>query len=148
MAMTPRRQRMVLAALVLAGVTVSTILAVKAFRENLSFYLSPSQIAAGEASDARRIRLGGMVAEESVQREEGSLTVEFVITDYAQSIPVSYTGVLPDLFQEGKGVVVQGHFAAGDRFVADEVLAKHDENYMPPEVAEAVERAHAERATP
>lgn len=139
--MTPRRRRMLLVGLVLAGVAVSTVLALRAFNENLLYFFSPSQVVAGEAPSERSFRLGGMVLEDSVVREEGSLTVEFVVTDYAHSVPVRYTGVLPDLFEEGKGVVTRGRFAASGEFVAEEVLAKHDENYMPPEVTDALVRA-------
>jgi cytochrome c-type biogenesis protein CcmE len=140
--MTPqRRRRMWLLGLVLAGVTVSAVLALQAFRQNLLYFFSPSQIAAGEAPAERSFRLGGMVVKDSVKREPGSLTVEFVVTDFANSVPVRYTGVLPDLFKEGQGVVTLGRFDGGGEFVAEEVLAKHDENYMPPEVAAALERA-------
>jgi cytochrome c-type biogenesis protein CcmE len=129
---------MMLIGLVLAGVVVSATLALRAFRENLVYFFSPTQVAAGEAPD-RAFRLGGMVVEKSVEREPGSLTVRFVLTDFAKTVPVSYTGLLPDLFREGQGIVAIGRLQ-GDTFVADEVLAKHDENYMPPEVAEALAR--------
>jgi cytochrome c-type biogenesis protein CcmE len=139
--MTPRRQRMALIAAVVAGVAVSVALALVAFRENVLLFFSPTEVVAGEAPVERGFRLGGMVAEGSVAREEGSLTVEFVVTDFAHSIPVSYTGLLPDLFGEGQGVVARGRLNPDGSFDAEEVLAKHDENYMPPEVAEALERA-------
>ncbi len=140
--MTPtRRRRMVLIGLVLGGVVVSSALALRAFQENIMYFFSPTQVAEGEAPDERRFRLGGMVLEESVERESGSMSVSFVVTDYANEVPVTYTGVLPDLFQEGKGVVAHGHLDASGRFTADEVLAKHDENYMSPEVADAMARA-------
>ncbi len=142
--MTPRRQRMALIAAVVAGVAVSVALALVAFRENVLLFFSPTEVVAGEAPTERGFRLGGMVAEGSVSREEGSLTVEFVVTDFANSIPVSYTGLLPDLFGEGQGVVARGQLNTDGSFDAEEVLAKHDENYMPPEVAEALERAHPE----
>ena len=138
--MTPRRQRMALIAAVVAGVAVSVALALVAFRENVLLFFSPTEVVAGEAPTERGFRLGGMVAEGSVSREEGSLTVEFVVTDFANSIPVSYTGLLPDLFDEGQGVVARGRLKPDGSFDAEEVLAKHDENYMPPEVAEALER--------
>lgn len=138
--MTPRRQRMLLISLVLAGVAVAATFAFRAFQENLLYFFSPSQIAAGETPQ-RVFRLGGMVLDESFKREPGSLTVRFVVTDYAHSIPVRYTGVLPDLFKEGQGVVVRGELGHDGEFVAEEVLAKHDENYMPPEVAEALAKA-------
>ncbi|NNC63934.1 MAG: cytochrome c maturation protein CcmE [Gammaproteobacteria bacterium] len=141
--MTPRRQRMVLIGLVVAGVAVSAALALQAFRENVLFFFSPTEVVAGDAPVERGFRLGGMVADGSVAREEGSLTIDFVVTDFANSIPVSYTGVLPDLFGEGQGVVVRGQMSDNGSFTAEEVLAKHDENYMPPEVAEALERGRA-----
>ncbi len=139
--MTPRRQRMFLIGLVVAGVALSAGLALRAFQENLLFFFSPSQVVAGEAPDSRAFRLGGMVVEDSVEREPGSLTMSFVVTDYVHSLPVSYTGVLPDLFGEGQGVVVRGRLESGGGFLAEEVLAKHDENYMSPEVADALARA-------
>ena len=135
--MTPRRQRMILVAAVVAGVIVAVTLAFKAFQENLLYFFSPTQVAAGEAPQ-REFRLGGMVVENSVSREPGSLTVQFVLTDFGREVPVSYTGVLPDLFREGQGIVARGQLDANGTFVAKEVLAKHDENYMPPEVAEAI----------
>jgi len=141
--MTPRRQRMVLIGLVVAGVAVSAGLALQAFRENVLFFFSPTEIVAGDAPVERGFRIGGMVADGSVAREEGSLTVSFVVTDFAHSVPVNYTGVLPDLFGEGQGVVARGSLNDDGSFTAEEVLAKHDENYMPPEVAEALERGRA-----
>ncbi len=134
---------MVLIGLVVAGVAVSAALALQAFRENVLFFFSPTEVVAGDAPVERGFRLGGMVADGSVAREEGSLTIDFVVTDFANSIPVSYTGVLPDLFGEGQGVVVRGQMSDNGSFTAEEVLAKHDENYMPPEVAEALERGRA-----
>jgi cytochrome c-type biogenesis protein CcmE len=139
--MTPRRQRTLLVGLVVTGVAVSAGLALRAFQENLLFFLSPTQVAAGEAPDSRTFRMGGMVVEDSVEREPGSLTLSFVVTDYVHSLPVSYTGVLPDLFGEGQGVVVRGRLQPDGEFLAEEVLAKHDENYMSPEVADALARA-------
>jgi cytochrome c-type biogenesis protein CcmE len=138
--MKARTQRMLLIGLVLAGMVLAAAFAYRAFQENLLYFFSPSQIAAGEAPD-RVFRLGGMVVKESLSREPGSLTVNFVVTDNVHSIPVSYTGVLPDLFVEGQGVVVRGRLGREGGFVAEEVLAKHDENYMPPEVAEALAKA-------
>lgn len=135
--MTPRRrQRLLLVGLAVAGVAVAVTFSLRAFRENLTYFFSPTQVAAGEAP-ARTFRLGGLVLENSVQREPGSLTVRFVVSDFAHDVPVEYTGVLPDLFKEGKGVVVRGRLGAG-KFVAEEVIAKHDENYTPPEVADAL----------
>ncbi len=132
---------MALIGLVIAGVAVSAGLALKAFQENLLFFFSPTQVVAGEAPGSRAFRLGGMVVEDSVERKPGSLTLNFVVTDFANSLPVRYTGVLPDLFGEGQGVVVRGRLAADGGFLAEEVLAKHDENYMSPEVADALARA-------
>jgi len=139
--MTPRRRRMLLVGMVLAGVVVSATLALRAFNENLLYFFSPTQVVAGEAPTERSFRLGGMVLEDSIQRAEGSLTISFVVTDFANSVPVTYTGLLPDLFQEGQGVVTRGSFDGNGQFVAEEVLAKHDENYMPPEVADALAAA-------
>ncbi len=139
--MKPRRRRLVLVGLVVVGVALSAGLALRAFQENLLFFFSPTQVAIGEAPTARAFRLGGMVVEDSIKREPGSLTMSFVLTDYAHSMPVSYTGVLPDLFGEGQGVVARGQLRADGSFVADEVLAKHDENYMSPEVADALAAA-------
>ena len=144
--MTPRRQRMLLIGLVVAGVALSAALALRAFQENLLFFFSPTQVVAGEAPDARLFRLGGMVVEDSVSRDPGSLTMSFVVTDYAHSVPVSYTGVLPDLFGEGQGVVAHGRLTPNGNFIAEEVLAKHDENYMPPEVADAIAQAQENTA--
>jgi cytochrome c-type biogenesis protein CcmE len=137
---------MLLIGLVLAGVTVSVGLALRAFQENLLYFFSPSQIVAGQAPQERSFRLGGMVLEDSVEREPGTLTVKFVVTDFAHSIPVRYDRLLPDLFQEGKGVVALGRLDADGAFIAEDVLAKHDENYMPPEVAAALERARGAKA--
>ncbi len=136
--MTPRRQRMTLIALVLAGVAVAAGFALQAFQENLLYFYNPSQVMAGEAPGGRAFRLGGMVAADSVTREPGSMTVSFVVTDFAQDVRVNYTGVLPDLFREGQGVVARGQLGPDGQFVAEEVLAKHDENYMPPEVADSL----------
>ena len=144
--MRPRRQRLVLIGLVIVGVALSAGLALRAFQENLLFFFSPSQVVAGEAPDSRTFRLGGMVAEDSLEREPGSLTLSFVVTDYVHSLPVRYTGVLPDLFGEGQGVVVRGRLESGGGFFAEEVLAKHDENYMSPEVADALARAAEAKA--
>jgi cytochrome c-type biogenesis protein CcmE len=139
--MKPRQQRMVLIAGVLVGVAVAVGFGVSAFQQNLSYFFSPSDVAAGKAPTGRSFRLGGMVVNDSVQRESGSLTMEFTVTDFANTVPVRYTGVLPDLFKEGKGVVVRGEVGADGRFVAQEVLAKHDENYMPPEVKDALKKS-------
>jgi cytochrome c-type biogenesis protein CcmE len=134
---TPRRQRMLLIGLVLAGVAVAATFAIRAFQENLTYFIAPTQVAEGHAPP-REFRLGGLVLDDSVKREPGSLTVRFVVSDLANSVPVQYTGVLPDLFKEGKGVVVRGRMGPGGEFRAEEVIAKHDENYEPPEVTDAL----------
>jgi cytochrome c-type biogenesis protein CcmE len=125
----------------LAALGVAVALVVNAFRSNLVFFFTPTQVAAQEAPRDRAFRIGGLVEAGSVAREKDGLTVRFRVTDTAKTIPVVYTGLLPDLFREGKGVVAQGRIAADGTFRATEVLAKHDENYMPPEAAEALERA-------
>jgi cytochrome c-type biogenesis protein CcmE len=139
--MTPRRQRMLAVGLIVAGAAAAATLGLFAFRENVLYFYSPTQIVQGEAPGDRRIRLGGMVTEGSVQREPGSLEVRFVLTDTAFEVPVSYAGLLPDLFREGQGIIVHGTLDTAGTFVADEVLAKHDESYMPPEVAASMEAA-------
>jgi cytochrome c-type biogenesis protein CcmE len=136
--MKPRHKRLAIAGGVVAAVGAAAALVLNAFQSNLVFFYSPSQIAANEAPIARTFRVGGMVVEGTVKRE--GTKVSFVVTDTAKSIPVRYEGILPDLFKEGKGVVAQGQLEDGV-FVAREVLAKHDENYMPPEAAEAMKRA-------
>ena len=135
--MTPRQKRMVTVVAILAGVGVATTFALKAFNQNLLYYYSPTQISAGEAPTARTFRVGGLVQNNSVKREAGSLEVTFVLTDFQKEVPVSYTGILPDLFREGQGIIARGKLDNG-RFVAEEVLAKHDENYMPPEVKDSL----------
>ena len=125
----------------LAALGIASALVLNAFRSNLVFFFSPSQIAAREAPLERGFRLGGLVEQGSVQRSGQGLTVHFVVTDLARTVPVVYTGLLPDLFREGKGVVAQGRLGADGVFRADQVLAKHDENYMPPEAAAALEKA-------
>jgi cytochrome c-type biogenesis protein CcmE len=133
--MTPRRKRLYVVLGILSGVAASVALAVMASRENIMFYYDPSQIAAGQAPQAKRFRVGGMVVKGSVARKPGDLQVKFVLSDFAHEVPVEYTGVLPDLFREGQGIIAHGTMNAQGAFVADEVLAKHDEKYMPPEVA-------------
>ena len=125
----------------LAALGIASALVLNAFQSNLVFFFSPSQIAANEAPRDRNFRVGGLVQLGSIQRQAGGLTVNFVVTDLAKTIPVSYTGLLPDLFREGKGVVAQGKLGADGVFRADQVLAKHDENYMPPEAAQALANA-------
>jgi cytochrome c-type biogenesis protein CcmE len=128
---------MVTVVAIVAGVGIATAFALKAFNQNLLYYYSPTQVHAGEAPASRAIRVGGLVENGSLKRQPGSMEVTFILTDYRQTVPVSYTGVLPDLFREGQGVIARGKMD-GNRFVAEEVLAKHDENYMPPEVADSL----------
>jgi len=140
--MTPRRRRrLALVCLLVAGLGAAGALLVTAFRENLVYFYTPTEVSNGEAPLARKFRVGGLVADGSVQRADESLRVRFVITDTAASVPVVYSGVLPDLFREGQGIVADGRLNDNGEFVAEQVLAKHDENYMPPEAAEALERA-------
>ena len=126
----------------LALIAIAAALVLNAFQGNVVFFFSPSQVASKEAPLEKTFRVGGMVEKGSLKRRADGLTVDFVVTDTAKSIPVTYTGILPDLFKEGKGVVAQGRLAPDGKFHATEVLAKHDENYMPPEAADAVNRAH------
>jgi cytochrome c-type biogenesis protein CcmE len=142
--MKPRHKKAALIVGVLAAVGVGTALVLNAFNSNLVFFFTPSQIASKEAPQGRTFRVGGMVVAGSVQRE--GVTVRFNVTDTAKVVPVRYEGVLPDLFKEGKGVVAQGQLGADGTFVAKEVLAKHDENYMPPEAADALKQAEMKKA--
>ena len=139
--MKPRYKRFILVVVALALLTLGAMFVLKAFRSNLVFFYTPTEVLAGQVPQGQAFRLGGMVLEGSVGREEDGLTVRFEVTDTLESVPVQYAGILPDLFQEGKGVVAQGRMNAQAIFIADQVLAKHDENYMPPEAAEALERA-------
>ena len=139
--MKPRTKRLLAIVGGVATLGVATALVLNAFQSNLVFFFSPTQVAAHEAPRDRAFRIGGMVESGSLQRDPNGLTVRFVVTDTAKTVPVSYTGMLPDLFQEGKGVVAQGKLGPDGVFVADQVLAKHDENYMPPEAAEALAKA-------
>jgi cytochrome c-type biogenesis protein CcmE len=136
--MNKRSRRKVLVLALVFGVSIATVLGLTALEENMLFFFSPTQVNAGEAPQERSFRVGGLVVPGSISRLPDSLTVQFEVTDNAQNMTVEYTGILPDLFREGEGIVAIGSFAAGGRFVADEVLAKHDENYMPPEVADAL----------
>ena len=140
--MTPRRKkRLIMASLIVAGVAVAVSFMLMALRENINLFFSPTQVAAGEAPMGHVFRLGGLVETGSMKREDDGLTVHFVVTDTAEKIPVVYTGILPDLFREGQGVIALGELEGGGVFRADEVLAKHDEDYMPPEVAAAIDTA-------
>jgi cytochrome c-type biogenesis protein CcmE len=142
--MKPRHKRAAIVVGALAALGVAVALVLNAFNSNLVFFYTPAQIAAKEAPQGRTFRVGGMVQTGSVVRE--GVTVRFVVTDTLQNVPVRYDGVLPDLFKEGKGVVAQGQLGADGVFVAREVLAKHDENYMPPEAADALQRADKMKA--
>ena len=122
---------------------VGLILALLAFRENVMFFFDPTQVAAGEVPAGERFRLGGMVREGSFRREAGQIEARFVVTDFSKEVTVSYSGVLPDLFREGQGVVAHGRLDATGVFVADEVLAKHDEKYMPPEVTRSLKKGES-----
>lgn len=131
----------------LAGLSLAAFLALSAFQNNLVFFFSPTQVAAKEAPVNRTFRIGGLVEEGTLKRDNDGLTVRFIVTDTASSIPVVYKGILPDLFKEGRGCVAQGRLGADGVFQAEEVLAKHDENYMPPEAGEAIDKAkHAREA--
>ena len=143
--MTPRQKRMVAVAAIVVGVGIATAFALQAFNKNLLYYYSPTQVRAGEAPSMRSFRIGGLVQNGSVKRAPGSLEVHFTVTDFKNEVTVSYTGVLPDLFREGQGIIARGKLADGGQFVAEEVLAKHDENYMPPEVKDSL-KGHASAA--
>lgn len=132
---------------IVAGVSIAGALALSAFRQNVTFFFDPSQVASGKVPPGERFRLGGMVTDGSLHRVPGSLEVHFVVTDFSHEVPVVYSGVLPDLFREGAGVVAHGRLRADGTFVADEVLAKHDEKYMPPEVARSLKRRNGESRT-
>jgi cytochrome c-type biogenesis protein CcmE len=141
MMMKPRHKKLALITLVVAALGVAVALVLNAFNSNLVFFFSPTQIVNGEAPTSRAFRIGGLVEAGSIKRDADGLTTRFVVTDTAKSIPVTYTGILPDLFKEGKGVVAEGRLGSDGRFTATQVLAKHDENYMPPEAAHALEQA-------
>ena len=139
--MKARHRRLSIIVLCLAALGAAAALVLNAMQSNLEFFFTPTQVAAKEAPQNRSFRIGGLVEEGSIKRQPDGLTVRFNVTDTARTIPVVYTGLLPDLFREGKGVVTQGRIGAEGVFQADEVLAKHDENYMPPEAAHAIEQA-------
>ena len=145
--MKPRHRKLALIVLVVALLGVAIGLVLNAFQSNLVFFFSPTQVANGEAPTGRAFRIGGLVEEGSVRREADGLTTRFVVTDTARSMPVTYTGILPDLFKEGKGVVAEGKLGPDGLFAATQVLAKHDENYMPPEAAHALEQAQKAQQT-
>lgn len=139
--MKPRHKKIALITASVGALSVAVLLVLNVFQSNLVFFFTPTQVAANEAPIGKSFRIGGLVEEGSVRRESDGTTINFAITDTAQVIKVAYQGILPDLFKEGKGVVAQGKIAADGIFYADEVLAKHDENYMPPEAASALEQA-------
>ena len=139
--MKPRTKRAIWIAAGIAALGVATTLVLNAFQSNMVFYITPTQVAANEAPRDRPFRMGGLVETGSLVRDKDALTVRFKVTDTAKTIPVVYTGILPDLFREGKGVVAQGRLQSDGTFRASEVLAKHDENYMPPEAADALKKA-------
>ena len=145
--MKPRHKRLAIIVAGVAALAVAAALVLNAFQSNLVFFFSPSQIAAGEAPKDRAFRVGGLVEAGSVRRQADGITVQFVVTDTARSIPVVYKGILPDLFREGKGVVAEGRLGTDGVFRAEQVLAKHDENYMPPEAAHALEQAQKAQRT-
>jgi cytochrome c-type biogenesis protein CcmE len=140
--MTPRQRRLWAVVLVLIGMGIATALILTAFNKNLMYFYSPSQISAGEAPQERPFRVGGLVVKGSVKRAPNSLAVRFTLTDTIKNVDVTFDGILPDLFREGQGIVANGKLGGDGVFVASEVLAKHDENYMPPEVAAALKKSN------
>ena len=142
--MKSRHYRMLGIGAVLATVAIGATFLLRAMNENILFYYSPSQVADGESPSDRRFRVGGLVVNGSVEREPGELEVRFMLTDMAHNVPVVYAGVLPDLFREGQGIIAHGTMNGRGDFVADEVLAKHDENYMPPEVEDSLKAVQGE----
>ena len=145
--MKRRHKRIAFIVIALVSLSVAAYLVASAFRNNLVFFFSPTQVAAKEAPINRTFRVGGLVQEGTLKRDPDGLTVRFTVTDTAQSIPVVYKGILPDLFKEGRGCVAQGKLSSDGVFQAEQVLAKHDENYMPPEAGQAIDKAkHAQEA--
>ncbi len=135
-----RRQRLILILLMVAGVGTAVTFALKSFNDNLMYFFSTSEVAEGKAPEQAKFRIGGMVVDGSISRPNADVLVQFVLTDYNKQVTVQYTGILPDLFREGQGIVANGRMNKAGIFVAEEVLAKHDENYMPPEVAESLKK--------
>jgi len=135
----PRHKRTLIIVAALIAIGIAALLILNALNSNIALYVTPSEVAAGKAPQGQAFRIGGMVRDGSLRRD--GLTVHFVITDLVKDIPVAYTGILPDLFKEGKGAVIQGRMNADGEFIASEVLAKHDENYMPPEAKHALDQA-------
>jgi cytochrome c-type biogenesis protein CcmE len=145
--MKARQKRLLFVGLAILGIGAASTLALTALKSNISYFFSPSQVIAREAPPDHVFRLGGLVTKGSLARQQDGLTVRFDVTDNAQTVKVAYTGILPDLFSEGKGVVAKGKLGSDDVFYAEEVLAKHDEEYMPPEVASSLKTAHAQGVT-
>ena len=143
--MKPRYKRAAIIAGGLCAVGIAAVFVLNALNSNIALYVTPSEVASGKSPKGQAFRIGGLVKSGSVRRDQ--MTVHFVVTDLARDIPVSYTGILPDLFMEGKGAVVQGRLGSDGNFVASEVLAKHDENYMPPEAKRALEQAQKNQGT-
>jgi len=140
--MTPvRRQRLILILLMVAGIATAVTFALKAFNENLMYFFSTTEVAEGKPPQGAKFRLGGMVVKGSISRPNNGIVVYFDLTDFKHTVTVKYSGILPDLFREGQGIVANGRLNAEGIFVADEVLAKHDENYMPPEVADSLKQS-------
>ena len=139
-----RKKRLYLIVLMVMGIGIAVGFALSAFNQNLMYFYSPSEVLAGDAPKDHKFRVGGLVADGSVQRLANDLTVSFDVTDQLKLVTVEYTGILPDLFREGQGIIAHGKLRDDGVFVADEVLAKHDENYMPPEVAASLKQAHDE----
>lgn len=139
--MTPRRKRLLLVGGILGGVALATAVATIALKDNLSYYYNPTQVSAGQVPGGRSFRVGGLVTKGSLRRVPGHEEVRFVVTDLNREVTVAYTGVLPDLFREGQGIIAHGRLDGSGVFVADEVLAKHDEKYMPPEVAQSLKKS-------
>ncbi len=138
--MTPRRRkRMLFVMILLTSVSAAAALAITAFQKNMLYFYPPAEVQSGKAPTDREIRVGGMVVDGSVKRDSSSLRVEFTLTDYAATLPVSYEGILPDLFREGQGIIARGTLSESGTLVASEVLAQHDESYMPPEVADTLQ---------
>lgn len=142
--MKARQKRLALLGLAILGVGSASVLALRALNSNLTYFFSPSQVVANEAPRDHLFRLGGLVTKGTIKRQDDGLTVHFDVTDNAKTVKVAYTGILPDLFTEGKGVVAKGKLGSDGLFYAEEVLAKHDEEYVPPEVASTLKQAHAE----
>ena len=138
-----RKKRLMFVGLILVGIGIAAALALSAFQENIMYFYTPTEVAEGKAPQGRAFRVGGLVVSGTVQRQSDGLTVRFELTDTAKTIPIQYTGILPDLFREGQGIVALGRINEQGLLIADEVLAKHDENYMPPEVGDALKKAGA-----